>query len=300
MKCLKDEQKQYIIPTKNWLKPLEPFILVNTSGLIMITDFIEKEKVIVKITKGKRNDIIKVNKIIKDIPNFLQSYCSFTCLDNFDNINSFCNAKENSGDFVTLEIIKKYKHGSLNKLINILELNEVVNIIKQLLLAQIHIFSKTGFLHNNIHLGNFLIDKKKDTIELKYKIDIENIKKVNINILSNFIPIISDFNESTIYDNNDLTEDEYRKQNTLGKNIFATFNICLTLLKNNKDLIIKCMNDKNSDIEKYLETSNKNLGSYYKKYYDCESYIKRECRYMLAFSSFLINILDNKAINDWY
>jgi len=58
-------------------------------------------------------------------------------------------------------------------------------------------------------------------------------------------------------------------------------------LKNKeKELIKKYMNDKNIDIERYIETSSKNLRSYYKKYYDCENYIKRESRYMLAFSSF--------------
>jgi hypothetical protein len=102
MSCPLNNDKQYIIPTKKWLKPIEPLILddINTSGLIMIADFIEKEKVIVKITKGKRDDIIEINKIIKDMPNFVKTYCSFSCLETFDaldtkydKINSFCNAK---------------------------------------------------------------------------------------------------------------------------------------------------------------------------------------------------------------
>ena len=88
MNCPKDSNKQYIIPTKKWLVPIKKFILendndlnidMNTSGLLMIAKFIEKEKVIVKITQGKRDNILEVNKIIKDMPNMIQTYCSFSC-----------------------------------------------------------------------------------------------------------------------------------------------------------------------------------------------------------------------------
>ena len=42
---------------KKWLKPIEPLILdeINTSVLIMIADFIEKEK---------RDDIIEIYKLL--------------------------------------------------------------------------------------------------------------------------------------------------------------------------------------------------------------------------------------------
>ena len=56
MICPQDNNKQYIIPTKKWLKPLEPLITedINTEGLLMIAKFIDTEEVIVKITKEKR------------------------------------------------------------------------------------------------------------------------------------------------------------------------------------------------------------------------------------------------------
>ena len=231
-----NNDKQYIIPTKKWLKPIEPLILddINTSGLIMIADFIEKEK---------RDDIIEINKIIKDMPNFVKTYCSFSCLETFDaldtkydKINSFCNAKADSGDFITMEIMKKYRHGSLNKYINKLELSEVINILKQLLLAQLYIFNNTGFLHNDIHLGNILVKKSKEDITLNYKINIIDnnipINKHRINIITNFLPLISDFDRASIYNQPHITEEEYNDQNTLGSNIYDTFNRCIVLLKN--------------------------------------------------------------------
>ena len=54
MNCLKNNI------TKKLLIRLKQFIIdeIKTSGMVMIADFLEKEKIIVKITKGtKRNKI---------------------------------------------------------------------------------------------------------------------------------------------------------------------------------------------------------------------------------------------------
>ena len=209
MICPQDSNKQYIIPTKKWLKPLEPLITddINTEGLIMIAKFIDKEEVIVKITKEKRDDIIEINKVIKDLPNFIETYCSFSCLENFNSLSneykdskSFCNATEDNNKIITLEIMKKYKNGSLFKFQNNLNKGQVVNILEQLTLAQIHAYSKLGFVHNDLHLGNILIHKLKKPIQTKYEIQTDSHIKTEINVLSNFItPLISDYNESFIY-----------------------------------------------------------------------------------------------------
>lgn len=320
MKCPTDDNKQYIIPTNKWLKPIKQYLLknkdvenedeteINTFGLIMLADFIEKEKVIVKITNGKQDNILEINKIIKNMPNIVQTYCSFSCLENlddldfkYDNVDGFCNSKD-SETIITLEIMKKYKNGSLNKYKYKLELTEVINIIKQLLLAQLHIFNKIGFLHNDIHLSNILIEKMKDPIEIKYKIDMEYKNKYRIKIKSNFIPIISDFDKSSVYQNGYLTKEEYRNQYTLGDNIFSTFNCCLLLLKNKeiKELIKQKLNDQSTEIEKYIRFSKKNLRTYYKKNYDYENYINKESKCMLTFSSKLISLLDENATDDWF
>jgi RIO-like serine/threonine protein kinase len=310
MICPQETNKQYIIPTKKWLKPIEKYITydVNTEGLIMLGKFIDKEEVIVKITKDKRYDIIEINKLIKDLPNFAETYCSFSCLENFDSLfneykdsKSFCNAKDDN-KVITLEIMKKYKNGSLFKLQNKLNIEQVVNIMKQLMLAQMHAYSKTGLLHNDMHLGNVLIHKSKKLIQIKYEIQTDSHIKTEINISSDFIPIISDFNEASIYKkDHDLKLLEFRKQFTLCKNINDTFNQCLLLLKEKYYIsIIKLIHTKTYEINKYLGTSTKNLRSYYKKYYNYEDSKKRECINALAFSSFLISFLDEHSTDNWF
>jgi hypothetical protein len=316
MICPKDSNKQYIIPTKKWLKPIEKYITddINTEGLIMIGKFMDKEEVIVKITKQnksgmkKKNNIIEVNKMIKDLPNFAETYCSFSCLENFDSLSneyknskSFCNAKDDN-KVITLEIMKKYKNGSLFKLQNKLNIEQVVNIMKQLMLAQIHAYSKIGFLHNDTHLGNILIHKSKRSIQIKYEIKTESFKEKEIIITSDFIPIFSDFNESIIYKKEyDLKRDDFNYDYTLCNNINNTFNQCLLLLKDKYNIpIIKLIHKKIDDIDIYLGKSKKNLRSYYKKYYNYEDSKKKECGIALVFSSFLIRFLDEHSTDNWF
>ncbi len=243
MICTQDNNKQYIIPTKKWLKPLEKLITyyINIEGLTTITNFIDKEKVIVKITKGKKaNIIIEANKIVKNMPNFIETYCSFTCLENFNALsneykdsNSFCNPTEDNNKIITLEIMKKYKNGSLFKFQNKLNKDQVVNILQQLTLAQIHVYSKTGFLHNDLHLGNILIHHVKKPTDIIYEFSTDTLRNKEIVVTSNFIILlISDFNESTIYKNNyEINKEHFYQKHTLCNNINNTFNECLLLLK---------------------------------------------------------------------
>lgn len=314
-KCSQDTNKQYIIPTKKWLNPIEKLITyyIDTEGLTTIANFIDKEKVIVKITKEKKeNIIIEANKIVKNMPNFIQTYCSFTCLENYGllfdsrietNLVATQLGAEDNNKIITLEIMKKYKNGSLSTLQNKLNIKQVVNILQQLTLAQIHVYSKTGFLHNNLHLGNILIHKVKKPTHIIYEFNTNSFRNEEINVLSDFIiPLISDFNESSIYKKEyDFTLEEFRKQFTLCKNIYNTFNQCLLLL-NQQDYIriMKLIEEKEDYIDRSLGTSTKNLRSYYKTYYNYEVSKGRECSTAFAFGSILISILDEKATDYWF
>ena len=82
-KCAKDENKQYIIPTQKWLKSIEQLITTdpNTSSLVMIGELIDKEKVIVKITRNKNKKIKLFSKILNNLYNFINTYCSFSCTE---------------------------------------------------------------------------------------------------------------------------------------------------------------------------------------------------------------------------
>jgi len=69
-KCLfNKENKGYMIPTKTWLKPLSKLIIKknnpNTVGLILLSELLNKEKLIVKITPNYNKKIIIIDKILQ-------------------------------------------------------------------------------------------------------------------------------------------------------------------------------------------------------------------------------------------
>lgn len=102
-------------------------------------------------------------------------------------------------------------------------------------MAQLNAFDKYGFLHNDIHLGNILIDKKsKKNKKVKYTI---NYIEYNYEIPVSLMPIISDFDRSVIIDPTTNLLPEYKQENTLYANIIQTFSKFVDLLKNEDDKI---------------------------------------------------------------
>ena len=67
IKCLKNSTtKKYIVPTNEWLVPLEPLITsISTKGKLILANMITKEKVVVKITQN-------INKLLKNKDRFIQ------------------------------------------------------------------------------------------------------------------------------------------------------------------------------------------------------------------------------------
>ena len=139
IECLKNsETKKYIIPTNEWLEPLEPLITtLSTKGKIILARMAKKQKVVVKITKGLDIKRIKnINYLLCRLPNFPKVYCVFECVDdesNFDSyyldIHGFCskNVSDPSSDInIILEIMKFYKD-RLVEYKNILSLDEIKN-----------------------------------------------------------------------------------------------------------------------------------------------------------------------------
>jgi len=66
MECLRNK-KGYIIPTKEWLNPISKFIPsdLNNDSMLILSNLMKKEKVIVKITDQNNNKIIYFDKILK-------------------------------------------------------------------------------------------------------------------------------------------------------------------------------------------------------------------------------------------
>ena len=184
-KCLKDSQtKKYIVPTKEWLKPLKELITndITSKGLIMLSKYHNDHDVVVKITKLNKQKIqlekIKfATKKLSILPNFVVTLCSFNCMESminmdtkYNEIDAFCNANKNNSENeeIMLEIMKKYK-GSLTNSIGKQNKTMVEHILKQLIYGQLNAFEKIGFLHMDMHLGNILYDSKlADEIVLNY------------------------------------------------------------------------------------------------------------------------------------
>ena len=100
LNCPKKDKK-YIIPTKNWLEPIEKLINsdISTKGTLFLSKLLNEEKILVKITKGKNFDLKYLNSIVKKLPNFVYTYCVFFCKNNIDEIllnKEFCNGKNPS------------------------------------------------------------------------------------------------------------------------------------------------------------------------------------------------------------
>ena len=170
LKCPYDDiNKNYIIPTKSWLKALKELNTedISTHGKIIVSELLEKEKVLVKVTDKKIAKLRDINRVIKGLPNLVYTYCVIFCNDYLSVIlknKQFCNLKDTKYS-VTLEIMKYYNENSLSKINNI-NIKLFKLILNQLVFAQINLFIKTGYTHCDIHPGNILIHKHSKEIEL--------------------------------------------------------------------------------------------------------------------------------------
>ena len=83
--CKYNNIKNYLTPTKSWLEPLEVFVPeeISSRGILIISEMIKKEKIMVKVTKGRNHNLEKINNLIKNLPNFVYTYCVIICRDSF-------------------------------------------------------------------------------------------------------------------------------------------------------------------------------------------------------------------------
>lgn len=287
IKCPYDDTiKNYIIPTKSWLKALnqlDTFQDVSINKKIILSQMIEKENVIVKVTNGKNPKLREINMMIKGLPNMVYTFCVIFCNDYLSLIlqnNFFCSSKDSKYK-VTLEIMKYYNGGSLSVL-NQISFRKFKLILDQLVLAQINLFNKTGITHCDIHPGNILINKHPHEKELNYSYihDSQIIK-------SKYEFILSDYDKCIIFSPNYIVHDgivdgnlikenitetlDDLYQSTLYVNILRTINMLIDKLDNvNKQKIRLLHNDlliKNEEIiikkeRKYLTKYIKELNNH--------------------------------------
>jgi hypothetical protein len=280
----KSISKKYIIPTNEWLKPIKPFFNddINSRSLIMLSNLVDIGKVVVKITKNidyKKTKIINEN--IKSNPNMLHTFGTIKCSEAEINYNvlykdcdGYCNKNklETENIEIVLEIMKLY-NSSLNKYFDKLNLSKIKILLKQILLCQLHIYEKIGFVHNDIHLGNILLNLIPK--EKKPEILIYEIKNIKYTVETNRKLILSDFDKSIIYDQNILPLENMNYDHTIHINIIKTINTFKMLLdKNDKkklsDSLEKALN---SFSYHFITSGEKLLRSYYKRNRDYSDFI---------------------------
>jgi hypothetical protein len=142
---------------------------------------------------------------------------------------------------------------------------DIKQYFKQLIYAQLHIFDKIGFIHNDIHLGNILIKKRFDNEELNYII---LGKKYNIS--TNRILIIMDYDRSIIYDQSLMKLPEPNLDFTIMYNIVKTIKeISKLLIDGDRKLLIDIFEESSITFHyPIIEFSEKILRGYYKKQRD--------------------------------
>lgn len=237
-----DKVKEFIIPTKEWLVPIEKLMMknnMNTRGKLYVANLMNEGRIIVKLTNNSSKNMQRknINDNLYGFPNIIRTYCTFLCKDDLlliEKNKQFCNNSKN-GAIYTLELMKRH-----SKTLKTMKLN--IQLFKiaffQLIFAQFNIFSKYGYTHNDIHLGNIFIDKKKEKKQFVYKyflpkyfID-EQKKNDKCEIETDMEFIIFDFDDIVIIDDKFIkeSEDEVFNSVSLYRNIKATIVMLINIL----------------------------------------------------------------------
>jgi len=194
--------------TKDWLN-LEKQISHDSEEYTLFNAFlIEKKKsIVVKIGPELLLEEYKIGEILEDkirLPIFIGFYCIFNCLDDFQR----CKTKSKDEQ---IEINKKRrdlckKNGNkINVLVmpyisgnhiqnikwKIDELNILKNIMIHIIISLIYAYTKIGFIHGDLHLGNVILQKTK-------RKNITYGEFGNIEIHGGIMPIIMDYGKSNL------------------------------------------------------------------------------------------------------
>lgn len=227
------------IDTRNWIY-LDEIIKSNKDLKIFRAIMIKTHDITVKI--GTSDTIKKeynISKMLNDIPGFISYLCYFNCNNNINKIinNSSICAKE--GDIINVLLMKYYKLGSIKNYKWTLE-NFIIlkSLIKHIISSLFTAYIKFGFIHNDTHFGNFLINKTTEK-EVKF----ENIKPITLYGLT---VIIMDFENSLR--SNSISQDLYF--------IYKTINQIINNINYELNIITKNIEQINNYIQEYIISNN--------------------------------------------
>ena len=292
-KCPRDKTtKQYIIPTNEWLEPLQQFITsdISTQGLLMLAKYMKQKDVVVKITKNlnsiQKNRLKFASKKLTGLQNFVTTFCSFSCNEssinietNYVNIKGFCLPdKIDSASFsdeIFIEIMPKYSESLLVRL-GKLKKNRVENIAKQLILAQLNAFNIYGFMHMDIHLGNILCGPVlTESKEIVYTFPANTYynKTCRYKVVTDREVFITDF-DKCIFIDPELDPFKFESKHLLLYSLVRTLNKCAELIAKSEERIKfkQIIGNEQFHEYNYILREEKDLFAYQQGYKELELY----------------------------
>jgi thiamine kinase-like enzyme len=199
---------------------------------IGISETIEKEYQIshALFNQPKHNILIEKYNYLTKINYFIKYFCYFTCKNNIKNIVSNSSVCTNDGDQLKILIMEKYNNNW-----SIDNFNMLKELLKQIIYALYISYYNFGFIHNDVHFGNFLIKKNSENnynvVIIDFETSLFDIEKKNIDILiNNFKQIINNIN----FELNIITNSNYLLNylDTLNNSNIIDINNILQLIDN--------------------------------------------------------------------
>jgi serine/threonine protein kinase len=151
-------------------------------------DMIEDEDLINELYIG----LIGINSILDHIPNFMRTYGYLKCGPIYTPVDSDKPiAWSLPGD--NMHMVAEYiEHGTLyDKLMNGMNVEEVLHVLIQLICAMRFAAKHRGFLHRDLHSGNILLSYNAEGKSVVYP-------DSRIRMISTITPIIIDYGRSTL------------------------------------------------------------------------------------------------------
>jgi hypothetical protein len=184
----------------------------------------------------------KISQLLLNIKGFIIYLCYFTCVNEIGKIIKDSSICSESGDNIKILLMKEYELGSIKGYNWTKENFKVLkSLIKQILTSLFIAFQKYGFIHNDVHFGNFLIKETEDKI-IKYNEE-QSIESEGYRVIT------MDFEKSLF----DVSKTEYgilcQNYQQIINNILWELNI----ITKNKEHIIEYIEDniKNKNIIDY-------------------------------------------------
>jgi hypothetical protein len=153
-------------PTNDWLE-LNRAIQSTRYDEMIILEGVIKEYTNVVIKIGRTDILAKeydIGNKLQNFPNFIRYYCNFNCLDTKDNLENFVQGRlksvctDNGQINIGVLIMPYYILGDIGNYVwREEELGLLKNVLKQICFGLMYAYEKTGFLHNDEHLGNILL-----------------------------------------------------------------------------------------------------------------------------------------------